>query len=145
MPNCSAFVVAFALLVAACNCPTNQSGVATSGYKYTAERDVACAALSSCDREFLDSVPVYESEDPGRDCQDTDDIGCFCEAVGCVTIILPSCSAFDEKCEKLQRATAIHEYVHAAYASIGVDTRDHPASFKETLKLAKQTYAKAAE
>jgi hypothetical protein len=141
MTSCNKFVVTLALLVAACNCPANESGVAASSYKYATERDAACAAVSGCDREFLESLSVYESEDPARDCAHKDDVGCFCEATGCATIILLSCSPLDKKCQTLQSATAVHEYVHAAYASIGVDTKDHPPAFKETLKLAKRTIA----
>jgi hypothetical protein len=139
--------VVMALVASACGCPVNDSGV-DSRQVWTAERDAACAAVEGCDADFVAAVPVYEEAlsrveeicDEGR--------GCFCVGDGCPGAILMSdsdvlidgCDPAQPNCWYAQHDIALHEYVHAAFRSIGQKTGDHPEHFEIALQRARAIY-----
>lgn len=123
-------------LSVACGCPSNETGVDTRAL-WTVERDAACAAVEGCDADFVADVPVFEADleyvremcDGGR--------ACLCIGVGCPGVILladadvqiDGCPASQESCWYTQHDNIMHEYVHAAFRSVGRATGDHPTDF----------------
>jgi len=136
-----AVVVALSAL-SACGCVQNESGK-TSQEHYTTERDAACAAVEGCDAQFVADVPLYESADPVADGCDEGAVGCFCHNPGCSGSIviadqdqhMKNCAEDDwsNECVYSQQLIAMHEYVHAAYKSIGKDTHNHGPEFDAAL------------
>jgi hypothetical protein len=72
--------------------------------------------------------------------------GCTTSYVSGVTILLPDARAWactgepgsrkGHGCWYTQGEIALHEYTHAAYRQLGIDTGDHPDFFYKTLKRA---------
>lgn len=141
------------LFAAACGCPQSGSNVKSD---FTVERDAACAAVEGCDPEFMASVPVYLVEDVRETnlCESDRAVGCFCENFACQSVLVNAhpvaletaeCKAnfAAERCLETVSMIMLHEYVHAAYASVGDNTHDHPARFWTTLKAAWKSMPKS--
>lgn len=125
-------LVAMSLLSACGDCPTASIAVGT---KYELERDVACAAVDGCASEFMASVRVFEARTKNeveQACSNDDAFGCFCERVDCRSVILLNTGGKTNHYD----SNALHEMVHAAWASVGVETHDHPPEFKAALSRA---------
>lgn len=139
--------------VAACGCP--KSGP-DSRAEFALERDSVCAELEGCDPEFMASVPVYKVDDVlNSGLCDSEAVGCYCENTSCQTIIVHAkpyqyqdrvCKNAPENpgCWLTVEQTVLHEYTHAAFASVGIDTHDHPPMFNAVLQRAYKRYTTAA-
>jgi hypothetical protein len=126
-----------ALCIVACDCPTNDSGIPVQADKYRLERDAACAAVDGCNADFMASVRVYEARTKAEvedQCSNESAWGCYCERVDCRSIILLNPSQLANHYD----SNSLHEYVHAAFASQGVETNDHPPVFHEALARANE-------
>lgn len=135
-------VITVALLASACGCPSNSTEIDTK-HAWVAERDAACSAVDGCDAAFVAQVPVYEDElEAVRDvCDDSNARGCFCIGAGCSGAIMladadvqiEGCNSDTPNCWYTQSDIVLHEYVHAAFRSIGKETTEHPPEFTEAL------------
>jgi hypothetical protein len=77
--------------------------------------------------------------------------GCTTGYVSGVTILLPDRRAWvctgepgtrkGQGCWYTQGEIALHEYTHAAYRQLGIETGDHPDFFKKTFKRAYDEWA----
>lgn len=122
------------LLCVACGCPA-MHGAEDIKDEWTAQRDAACAAVESCDAAFLEQTPVFQEalDDVHEIC--ADGRGCFCVGAGCAGVIV---FADTDAQGYLQSDTVLHEYVHAAFWSHGVDTGTHPPEFLAALDRARK-------
>lgn len=122
-----------ALLTAACGCPATH-GAEDIKDEWTAQRDAACAAVDGCDAAFIEQTPVFREalNDVHEICDDGR--GCFCGGEGCAGVIV---FADTDAQGYRQSDTVLHEYVHAAFWSHGVDTGAHPPEFLAALARAR--------
>jgi hypothetical protein len=116
------------MFCAACSCPATPGSPDTKA-DWTAQRDAACAVVEGCDPEYLAQVPVHEVS-----VETTLDVcegwGCFCVQPGCAGVIL-----YTDMSSKGHPPWSIvlHEYLHAAFYSVDVDTEKHPRVFIDAL------------
>lgn len=122
------------LLTAACGCPRTEAPAVSS--KYSLEMTAACSAVDGCAPAFMASVRVYEarSKDEVEElCSNEFAYGCFCERPGCASIVLLNPSGRANHYD----SNALHEAVHAAWASVGAETHEHGPEFEEALVRAR--------
>lgn len=112
------------VFASACGCPDTH-GAPDVKAQYELERDAACAAVPGCDADYLAEIPVKQwTFEQVSDVCDDPAVGCFCDRPGCSLIVY----AFDPEIArtgKRPQDIVLHEYVHAAFYSVGVSTHDH--------------------
>lgn len=132
------------LKMSACTgCPVIESGSVVNE-QYNLEAFAACASVEGCELDFVRDVPITAA--PIEQVRDVCDgqRGCFCRGQGCSgAIFIPTervrfagCYADTDNCFKTPAEIALHELVHASFASIGDRTGDHPERFELALQRA---------